>query len=148
MGIPTGPAPVSTPHLPQWAADAALWIWSWVSSEKFLVGLFLPGVFFLLLYLRRYPSSSISIGLPFGLGSRTYDTTPRDRIVAWKLYVQLTTRKAALPFDDKYDLVVEIYDSLFDVFQITRELLIDLAPNEFEREEGVATLLLRVLNDG
>lgn len=31
---------------------------------------------------------------------------------------------------------------------ITRELLLELPPHEFEREEGVAQLLLRVVNGG
>jgi len=97
---------------------------------------------------RRYPYYSVSIGLPFNLGSRTYDTTPRDRIVAWKLYVQLATRKAALPFDEKHDLISDVYDSLFALFGVTRDLLLELPPHEFEREEGVAPLLLRVINDG
>ena len=81
---------------------------------------------------RRYSSYCVSIGLPFNLGSRTYDTTPRDRIVAWKLYVQLATRKAALPFDEKHDLISDVYDSLFALFGVTRDLLLELPPHEFE----------------
>ncbi len=97
---------------------------------------------------RRYASKSISVGLPFNLGSWTYDTTPSDRIVAWKLYVQLTTRKAALPFDETSDVISEVYDSLFALFAVTRELLLELPPHDFEREDGVVPLLLRVTNYG
>ena len=118
------------------------------SSWQFWVG----GIVFLLLAglfrWRHYSSYSVNVGLPFNLGSRTYDTTPRDRIVAWKLYVQLATRKAAVPFDESYDLISDVYDSLFALFGITRDLLLELPPHEFEREDGMALLLLRVTNDG
>ena len=132
-----------------WVAHLFIWLWTILkSSWQFFLG----GAVFLLLARiyrsRRYASYSLSIGLPFNLGSRTYDTTPRDRIVAWKLYVQLVTRKAALPFDDAYDLISDVYDSLFALFGVTRDLLLELPPHEFEREDSVAQLLLRVTNDG
>jgi hypothetical protein len=126
---------------------ARLWV-ILKASWKFLAG----GAGFLLLVQLlkryRYGSYSVSVGLPFNIGSRTYDTTPWDRVVAWKLYVQLATRKAALPFDESFDLISDVYDSLFSLFGITRELLLGLPPHEFEREGGVAPLLLRVINDG
>ena len=86
---------------------------------------------------RRGHSTSVSVGIPFGLGSVTYDTTPADRTVAWKLYVQLVTRKAALPFDPDADLVVEVFDSLFELFPISRTLLSALPPRHYERAGGV-----------
>lgn len=134
--------------VPWWVARGLPYVWGWLSSSKFWIGVLIPSVVVLLLRLRRFPSSSVSIGLPFGLGSRTYDTSPKDRIVAWKLYVQLATRKAALPFDEEHDLITEVYDSLFTLFGIIRELLLELPPREFERKEGVSSLMLRVLNDG
>ena len=64
------------------------------------------------------------------------------------MHVQLVTRKAALPFDEDCDLICEVYDSLFAVFAETRNLLLELPPREFERTSGVASLILRVQNDG
>lgn len=130
---------------------ARVWALLWAILKdwwQFLTGAAISLLLVRIYRRRRYPSYSVSIGLPFNLGSRTYDTTPRDRIVAWKLYVQLATRKAALPFDEKYDLISDVYDSLFALFGVTRDLLLELPPHEFEREEGVAPLLLRVINDG
>ena len=148
MGLPTEPAQIGNPHIMVWLSIGLEYVWSWLSSAKFWTGILLPVLVMLVLrFFRRYPSYSVSIGLPFGLGSRTYDTTPVDRIVAWKLYIQLTTSKAALPFED-HDLIVEVYDSLFELFGITRELLVNLSPSEFQRDEGVGPLMLRVLNDG
>lgn len=121
-----------------------------VSTGSFWIGLLPPTVVLIILYahLRRHPSQSVTVTLPFGLGSWSYDTTPAERIVAWRMHVQLVTRKAALPFDPEHDLICDVYDSLFALFTETRALLLDLPPREFERAAGVATLVLKVQNDG
>lgn len=131
----------------QWVTQTGAWLWIiFKSNWQLLAG---AAITLLIVYrYNRHASYSVSIGLPFNLGSRTYDTTPRDRIVAWKLYVQLATRKAALPFDESHDLISDVYDSLFALFGVTRELLLELPPHEFERQEGIAPLLLRVVNSG
>jgi len=139
---------MSHPEIPKWLISTWAFIWGWLSSGKFWAGALVPVVLVIIFRLRRYTSNSVSVGLPFGLGSRTYDTTPADRIVAWKLYVQLSTRKAALPFDEGNDVIGEVYDSLYKLFETTRELLLALPPREFQRENGVASLMLRVMNDG
>lgn len=121
-----------------------------VTSGKFWAGFLPPAAVLLFVFwrLRRNPSHSVTVAIPFGLGSWSYDTTPVDRIVAWKMHVQLVTRKAALPFDTDHDLVCDVYDSLFALFGETRNLLLELPPREFERPSGVATLILKVQNDG
>jgi hypothetical protein len=121
-----------------------------VTSGKFWAGL-LPSAVILVVVLwrlRRNTSHSVTVAIPFGLGSWSYDTTPVDRIVAWRMHIQLVSRKAALPFDPQFDLVCDVYDSLFALFGETRNLLLDLPPREFERASGVATLILKVQNDG
>ena len=126
--------------------DIVALLWSVLKgSWQFLGSVAVLSIFLL---RRRRASKSFSFGLPFNLGSWTYDTTPSDRIVAWKLYVQLATRKAALPLDEKYDVVSEVHDSLSALFGTARELLLELPPHEFERETGIAPLVLRVMNDG
>jgi len=118
-----------------------------VASWKFWVG---AGtiIVVLVLLLRRGNAGSISLGLPFNLGSMTIDISQADRVLAWKLYIQLVTRKAALLFDDEYDLVADVYDSLFALFKETRVLLLELPPNEFRKKQGISVLALRILNDG
>lgn len=149
VGLPADAEAMNHVTLSPWVAQ----VWAWVcpvlkGSWQFLASVGVSLLLFLTFLRRRYASKSISVGLPFNLGSWTYDTTPSDRIVAWKLYIQLSTRKAALPFDEKFDVISEVYDSLSTVFGVTRELLLELPPHEFERETGIAVLLLRVMNDG
>jgi hypothetical protein len=121
---------------------------SLLSSGEFWGGVLIPTLILVWFIRGRYYTDSIKINLPFGLGSANYNTTPTSRIIAWKLYIQLVTRKAALPFDEEFDVISEVYDSLYDLFKITRDLLSGLSPQEFQHEQGIASLVLRVLNDG
>lgn len=97
---------------------------------------------------RKYEITSVSINLPFSLGNITYSASNQDRIVAWKLYVQLKTRKAALIFDENEDVIADVYESLYNIFPLSRDLLTNLPLDEIERKSGVADLVFRVLNDG
>jgi len=40
--------------------------------------------------------------------------------IAHKIYVELTTRKAAIPIDENYDVIMEIYNSWYELFKTTR----------------------------
>ena len=97
---------------------------------------------------RRGRATSRTINLPFNLGNVTYDLSEQERVLAWQLHVQLVTRKAALSFDEEHDVIVEVYDSLYDLFSITRSLVMNMPLQEIEKRESVADLMLRVLNDG
>lgn len=97
---------------------------------------------------RRYRAKSMTINMPFWLGSITYESSTEDRVLAWKMYVQLTTRKAALPFDESQDVVADVHSSLYELFQVTRELLSGMPLTDIERPKGVAELILRTLNGG
>jgi len=114
--------------------------------------LFVIVVFFIIKYLflnrKEYKPLSMTLNIPFSLGNITYTLTEEDRIVAWKMYVQLRTRKAALIFDEDYDVIVDVYDSLYEIFKVSRELLVNLPLNEIESEPCIADLVLRVQNDG
>jgi hypothetical protein len=125
-------------------------VWDFVLSPQFWAGVAVSAGTLLLAFFvkRRGRLDSLTLSIPFGLGSITYKTTPAERILAWKLYVQLTTRKAALPFDDGHDLIVEVYESLFDLFSTTRDLILELPSDQFQVRDGLASLMLRVQKDG
>ena len=110
--------------------------------------LLIVGIIWFVFYRRRHHASSVTISLPFGLGSVTYENSVQDRVLAWRMYVQLKTRKAALPFDEKCDLIADVYASLYDLFGVTRELLSSTPLSDVQRPNGVWELILRVLNDG
>ena len=41
--------------------------------------------------------------------------------IANRIYLELVTRKAALPFDEDNDVIVEVYDSWYTLFSTIRE---------------------------
>ena len=66
--------------------------------------------------------------------------------IAHRIYVELITRKAALPIDEKHDVIVEIYDSWYTLFQTTREELKSLS-GELLLNNDVSNDLTRLLTD-
>ncbi|PZC48564.1 MAG: hypothetical protein DK306_000827 [Chloroflexi bacterium] len=100
--------------------------------------------FLFLLAVNRLALSSATLSIP-GLANFTFEASRPERNVAWALYVELRTRKAALPFDPEHDLIVEVYDSLYELFPRIRSLLDSIPPRE--PDPDLANLVLRVQND-
>jgi len=133
-------------------STALAWVVETVLSGVFWLGVCAGALFVVVVRLvlarTRYRTSQVSLNLPFGLGNITYEATDQDRVLAWKMYVQLKTRKAALPFDEDHDVIINVFDSLRDVFSVTRDLLSEASPHQGEAQRSVADFVLRVLNDG
>ncbi len=71
--------------------------------------------------------------------------------VANRIYVELTTRKAAIPFDEDCDVISEVYDSLYALFGIIRDE-IKAVPGQYLRDHDPTTALIglttQILNEG
>lgn len=72
----------------------------------------------------------------------------KDQEIAYKLWVELNTRKIGLPYDENYDVIVEVYNSWYDFFKIARELLKDVPPNRLPYSTKLITVTTDVLNEG
>ncbi|MCP4581531.1 MAG: hypothetical protein GY839_07910 [candidate division Zixibacteria bacterium] len=133
-------------------SEAINFILETVQSGFFWLGTAFAALLFIMVWFiwlnKRYKTSKITINIPFGLGNIDYDATDQDRILAWKMYIQLKTRKAALPFDENHDLVYNVYDSLHEIFPMTRNLLSEYSPHYKDVRGGISDFVLRVLNDG
>ncbi|MCL2290813.1 MAG: hypothetical protein FWC34_08975 [Bacteroidetes bacterium] len=71
--------------------------------------------------------------------------------IAHRIYVELITRKAALRLDEANDIIVEVYNSWYSLFQITREELKNISGeylSENDDAEDFVKLLTDVLNKG
>lgn len=71
----------------------------------------------------RVVLKTVSVSLPFGIGSMSWNTDPTERKAAWSLYVELVTRIAVQPLSVDQGLVREALNSLYSLFGITREVL-------------------------
>ncbi|WP_282875599.1 hypothetical protein [Pseudomonas peli] len=88
----------------------------------------------------------------FGIGDQKIKLKPNiiDKQIAYKVWVELSTRKIGLPIELDNDVVYEIYDSWFNFFSITRELIKDVPVSKFQRKETerIIRLSIDVLNHG
>jgi len=117
-------------------------------SGNFWFGIIIGAVITHFFVVKKFLCSNVTISLPFGLGNITYEATDKDRVLAWKMYIQLKTRKAALPFNIEHDIIIDVFDSIYKIFNETRDLLSEIKPHQQETQKSVADFVLRVLNDG
>ena len=71
--------------------------------------------------------------------------------IAHKIYIELITRKAAIEIEEDKDVIVEVYNSWYTLFQITRDELKLLSGNlltENKTSEELIKLLTDILNKG
>jgi hypothetical protein len=87
-----------------------------------------------------------------GIGSQKVRLKPNevDRQVAYKLWVELSTRKIGLPIDFNHDVIFEIYDSWYNFFTVTREMIKDIPVSKLHRTDTrkIINLSIDVLNEG
>lgn len=71
--------------------------------------------------------------------------------IAHKLYIELVTRKAAIEIDEEYDVISEVYNSWYSLFQITRSELKNFTGdllNSNSKSKELIRLATDILNEG
>lgn len=105
-------------------------------------------------YRRRQPHSwsvveaEVQLG---GIGKVKICPSYEDIQVAHKAWVELVTRKAALPFDEDHDVISEVYNSWYALFQEMRSLTKTIPAEKVRRSENtreLVRLLVDALNKG
>jgi hypothetical protein len=80
------------------------------------------------------------------IGSVKIKPSYEDVQIAHRAWVELVTRKAALPFDEEYDVIVEVYDSWYQLFGRIRDLIKDI-PAQKLRSSRDTQELVRIMVD-
>ena len=87
-----------------------------------------------------------------GVGSQKIKFRPNsvDKQIAFKIWLELSTRKIGLKIDSENDVITEIYDSWYTFFSVTRELIKDLPASKLGKSDTkkLILLLIEVLNKG
>ena len=88
-----------------------------------------------------------------GIGNQKIKIKPNyeDIQVAYKLWVELSTRKIGLSINFENDVIVEIYNSWYEFFKITRELIKEIPVSKVRKNESTQALVriaVEVLNEG
>lgn len=88
----------------------------------------------------------------FGLGDHKIKLRPNtmDLQIAYKIWVELSTRKIGLPIDLDHDVISEVYDSWYGFFSVTRDHIKEVPATRFRRKdtERIIHLSIEVLNSG
>jgi hypothetical protein len=116
----------------------------------FVAGLVLLGVYWgVKLYILGKPlrfnvvEADLKLG---GIGSIKIKPSYDDIQIAHRAWAELVTRKAALPFDEENDVIVEVYDSWYQLFGRMRDLIKDI-PAQKLRSSADTRELVRVMVD-
>ena len=91
---------------------------------------------------------TITLSLPFGLGSVEWEVEQTQRRAAWSLYVELVTRIAVEPLEADEGLVREVLNSLYSLFGTTREILKEAGADVGASIDSVGGIAIAVLNRG
>ena len=93
-------------------------------------------------------ATKISVSLPFELGKLEFEPDEAQQRAAWSLYVELTTRIATESFDLERGLLREALNSLYSLFDLTREILREAGPDVARGPNSFGTIAIDVLNKG
>lgn len=87
-----------------------------------------------------------------GIGEQKIKLKPNytDRQIGYAIWVELSTRKIGLEIDFDNDVIAEIYDSWYNYFSVTRELIKGISISQIENAStrAIVNLSIDVLNDG
>lgn len=72
----------------------------------------------------------------------------KDQEVAYKIWVELSTRKIGLEYDVDNDIIHEVYNSWYSFFSTTRDLLKEIPASCLSHSNTLINLSCDVLNEG
>ena len=108
-------------------------------------------VYFLVIK-KIYRYNLVKLDIKLGnVGSAEFRPNKMDLQIAHKIWTELITRKAAIPIDKENDVIEEIYDSWYALFQKVREFISEI-PAELIRNNKSSKEIVRIatqtLNEG
>lgn len=119
------------------------------------IGLLIIIIWFLreCFYQKKLKGTHEIDGIEIGLGNQKIKIRPNynDIQIAYKIWVELSTRKIGLPIDYDNDVIDEIYYSWYEFFKITRELIKEIPVNKVRSSrstQNLVTLATEILNKG
>lgn len=101
--------------------------------------------------MRRLADFEID-GAEVGIGDfkMAFKPNDTDRQIAYSIWVELSTRKIGLPIDLDHDVVSEVYDSWYNFFGVTRELIKTIPASKVRNDSTgkIIKLSIEILNEG
>lgn len=97
-----------------------------------------------------FKTSNIEIeGAAIGIKDSTIKLkiNQKDKEIAYKLWIELSTRKIGIPIDIENDVIIELYDSWYEFFKLSRETLKEFPISKLnEKDNDIIRINIDVLN--
>lgn len=125
-----------------------------ITIDNLLIGtiliVFLLSIFKILFYFFRKKIKIVNLNIEIGnIGNITLELNKEVSKIAHKTWVEIMTRKVGLTFEEDKDVIVEVYNSWYKLFEIIRELLKNVEPNKKDKNvEKLEDILIKTLNEG
>lgn len=85
-----------------------------------------------------------------GIGDNTITIKPNHEVeqITYELWVELSTRKLGIPIDFEHDVIIELYNSWYQFFMITRELIKKIPASKIKNEDtqNIVVIATEILN--
>lgn len=88
-------------------------------------------------------------GASIGIKSNTIKLkiNQKDKEIAYKLWIELSTRKIGIPIDIENDIIIELYDSWYEFFKLSRETLKEFPSSKLDNQKNdIIRINIEVLN--
>ena len=123
-------------------------LWVFILFLCFFIVLFVWRVLTGRFTFKHYEIDQAEIGV--GTSKFRFRPNRTDRQVAYSIWVELSTRKIGLAIDFDHDVISEIYNSWYEFFSITRELIKTIPATKIKRKstQAIIKLSVEVLNAG
>lgn len=98
----------------------------------------------------RFQPAKLNIKLG-GIGKIELTPVKQDRQIAHKIWVELVTRKAAIPLDPEHDVIIEVFESWYQLFGRVRLLIADIDGDLLRKSDSTRKLVsiaTTTLNEG
>lgn len=123
---------------------------NWLAIIVLLITISCIGIIFkrCMSMVNKYSVTISEVNLGIGSSNIKLLYSKQDQEIAYKLWVELSTRKIGIPFDQENDVISEVYDSWYEFFKIARELLKEIPSSKISYSSELIQLTEKVLNMG
>lgn len=122
-----------------------------ISIWLFLIVLIVVGLY--VLWIRRKTEMEL-VNLKFSIGNiGELELKPNheDSQIAYKIWTELETRKAGQKIDLNEDIISEVYDSWYSLFQVIRNSITEIPIQKYRHNEStkkITDIALQAINQG
>lgn len=122
-------------------------VWVLLVTVCLIVGCY----YFFELIIKKQFFKSIEISeAVIGIGKSSIKIKCDKRVqgIAYKIWIELKTRKIGIMFEEDQDVITEVYDSWYEAFKIIRKQLEEIPEERIGDAKELIDIVLKVLNDG